>query len=176
VSCPGDLLSGLVDGELDHATRERVLSHVMSCTACRLEVESLRQLKRRLSWAGGETPLESLPSLELTTRLLRMQVPGAEPGERVRPGSSRPVSIRPAGRAAAAARPRPRRRFRRRTVGGLVALGLSAAFVLGGQSSPGPARVPIDPATDQFVTDYRDATVEVPLTEPVDATLVGNRR
>jgi anti-sigma factor RsiW len=173
MSCPGDLLSGLVDGELDHPTRERVLSHLMACTDCRQEVESLRQLKDRLSWASGETPV---PSLELTTRLLHMQVPGAEPGDRVRPGSTRPVSIRPAGRAAAAARPRPTRRLRRRTVGGLVALGLSAAFVLGGQSSPGPTRVPIDPATDQFVTDYRDATVEVPLTQPVDATLVGNRR
>jgi hypothetical protein len=59
--------------------------------------------------------------------------------------------------------------MRRRTVGGLVALGLSAAFVLGGQSAPSGGRAPIDPTTDQFVTDYVDATVEVPLTQPVDA-------
>ena len=60
--------------------------------------------------------------------------------------------------------------------GGLVALGLSAAFVLGGQSAPAGPRVPIDPATDQFVSDYVDATVEVPLTQPVDASVVGTSR
>ncbi|MCU1591834.1 MAG: hypothetical protein JWP11_3090, partial [Frankiales bacterium] len=108
MSCPGDLLSGLVDGELDHATRERVLSHLMGCPPCHHEVEGLRALKSRLSWAGAETPV---PSDVLTARLLSMQVPGAEPADRVRIGTTRPVSIRPAGRAAAAARPRPARRL-----------------------------------------------------------------
>jgi hypothetical protein len=67
--------------------------------------------------------------------------------------------------------------LRRRTVGGLVALGLSAAFVLGGtSSSPAGGRARIDPTTDQFVTDYVDATVEVPVNEPVDASLVRTSR
>jgi anti-sigma factor RsiW len=171
-TCPGDLLSGLIDGELDHATRERVLSHLMSCAACHLEVESLRALKSRLAWAGAETPV---PSERLTARLLHLQVPGVSPAPRIRTGAMRPVSVRPAGRPASSARPR-RRRLRRRTVGGLVALGLSAAFVLGGQSSPSGAGVPIDPATDQFVVDYVDATVEVPFSGPVDATLVRTSR
>jgi anti-sigma factor RsiW len=167
VSCPGDLLSGLVDGELDHHTRERVLSHLMTCPACQHETEALRLLKRRLAWAGAESPV---PSEQLTERLLRMQVPGTAPSSRIRAGSVRPVSLRPAGRSSAAAGPRRVRRLRRRTVGGLVALGLSAAFVLGGQSAQGGGgRVPIDPTTDQFVTDYVDTTVEVPLNEPVDA-------
>jgi anti-sigma factor RsiW len=169
MSCPGDLLSGLVDGELDHAARERVLSHLLVCADCACEVQSLRALKTRLSWAGAETPV---PSDDLTARLMRMTVPGVEPTDRARPGTVRPVSIRPAGRASAAAR--PRRRVRRRTVGGLVALGLSAAFVLGGQSAGSPGRpVPIDPATDQFVIDYVDATLEVPLHQPLDATVAG---
>ena len=170
MSCPGDLLSGLVDGELDHATRERVLSHLLVCAACHRETESLRALKTRLAWSGAETPV---PSADLTSRLAAMQVPGAVPAPRLRLGAMRPVSIRPAGRATAAARPRVRR-LRRRTVG-LVAIGLSAAFVLGGQSGSA-ARPPIDPTTDQFVTDYVDATVEVPFTEPVDATVVGTSR
>lgn len=176
MSCPGDLLSGLIDGELDHPTRERVLSHLMSCPPCQHEVEGLRALKTRLSWAGVETPL---PSGDLTARLLGFAVPGVDPVERLRPGTVRPVSIRPAGRSGAAARPRPRRRIRRRTVGGLVALGLSAAFVLGGQGSATGTRVPVDPATDQFVTDYVNATVEVPPNEPVDAvtsSVVGTAR
>jgi hypothetical protein len=66
--------------------------------------------------------------------------------------------------------------LRRRTVGGLVALGLSAAFVLGGTTSSPESRVPIDPTTDQFVTDYVDATVEVPVNAPIDASLVGDSR
>jgi anti-sigma factor RsiW len=173
MSCPGDLLSGLVDGELDHPTRERVLSHLMACPACQAEVEGLRALKSRLAWAGAETPV---PSDQLAARLLRMQVPGVTPAPRIRTGAMRPVSVRPAGHAAAAARPLRARRLRRRTVGGLVAIGLSAAFVLGGQTGQGAGRVPIDPTTDQFVTDYVDATVEVPLTEPVDASVVGSGR
>jgi anti-sigma factor RsiW len=168
MSCPGDLLSGLVDGELDHPTRERVLSHLMTCPACHAETESLRLLKTRLSWAGAETPV---PPEQLVTRLMQMQVPGTTPGPRFRAGGIRPVSIRPAGRAAAVAGPRRPRRLRRRTVGGLVAIGLSAAFVLGGQTGQGGSRVPIDPTTDQFVTDYVDTTVEAPLNEPVDAKL-----
>jgi anti-sigma factor RsiW len=170
MSCPGDLLSGLVDGELDHATRERVLSHLMTCPACHHETESLRSLKHRLAWAGAETPV---PSQQLIARLTGMEVPGTTPVTRIRTGAMRPVSIRPVGRAAAAAGPRRVRRLRRRTVGGLVAIGLSAAFVLGGSTGQGAGRVPIDPTTDQFVTDYVDATVEVPLTQPVDATVVG---
>jgi anti-sigma factor RsiW len=172
MSCPGDLLSGLVDGELDHPTRERVLSHLMTCPACHQETESLRLLKTRLAWAGAETPL---PSEQLVTRLLKMEVPGTPPpAPRIRTGAMRPVSIRPAGRASASARPRPRR-LRRSTVGGLVAIGLSAAFVLGGPTGQS-GRAPIDPATDQFVTDYVDATVEVPLTKPVDASVVETSR
>jgi anti-sigma factor RsiW len=173
VNHPGDLLSGLIDGELDHATRERVLSHLMSCPPCHLEVETLRALKSRLSWAGAET---TVPSPDMATRLLHLQVPGTSPTPRIRPGAMRPVSVRPAGRPAAAGGPRRTRRLRRRTVGGLVALGLTAAFVLGGQTTPGGAGVPIDPSTDQFVTDYVDATVEVPLSGPVDATLVNTPR
>jgi anti-sigma factor RsiW len=173
MSCPGDLLSGLVDGELDHATRERVLSHLMMCPACQQEAESLRSLKSRLAWAGAETPV---PSEQLAARLMRMQVPGVTPTPRLRTGALRPVSIRPAGRAAAAAGPRRVRGLRRRTVGGLVAIGLSAAFVLGGQPGQSGGGVPIDPTTDQFVTDYVDTTVEAPMNEPVDATVVGTSR
>jgi anti-sigma factor RsiW len=171
--CPGDLLTGLVDGELDHATRERVLSHLLSCTACHHEVEGLRALKGRLAWAGAETPV---PSAELTARLLHFAVPGVEPVARTRPRPARAVRVGPSGRAPAAPRPHTPRRLRRRTVGTIVALGLSAAFVLGGSTSPSGAQAPIDPTTDQFVTDYVDATVEVPLTQPVEATVTRSGR
>jgi hypothetical protein len=55
-----------------------------------------------------------------------------------------------------------------------VALGLSAAFVLGGSTANSAGGgVPIDPGTDQFVTDYVDATLEVPLNSPLDASVAG---
>ena len=174
MSCPGDILSGLVDGELDHDTRERVLSHLLLCPPCRAEVDALRALKTRLSWAGAETPV---PSEALTQRLLGLMVPGVEPMARVPAGTVRPVSVRPAGRGSASSRPRRTARVRRRTVGGcLVALGLSAAFVLGGPASARDNELQVDPGTDAFVTDFVESTVEVPLTDPVDAAVVGTSR
>ena len=175
MSCPGELLSGLVDGELAHDVRERVLSHLLGCPPCRAEVDGLRALKARLSWAGAETPL---PDTAFTQRLLGLAVPGVEPLQRTpaSAGSVRPVSVRPAARAGGAPRPASARRVRRRTVGGaLVALGLTTAFVLGGAPSR-ESDLPVDPATDSFVTDFVDATTEVPLTDPVDAAVVGIRR
>lgn len=179
MSCPGDALSGLVDGELDHAPRERVLSHVMSCPDCQGEVAELRRLKTQLSWVGAETPT---PSPELASRLLRLAVStGADvvaTPRRPRFGRQR---ARPPGRGLTAlgpgrTGPASTRRLRRRAVGGLLALGLGAAFVLGGPASPNGPRAPVDPATDQFVTDYVNATVEVPITQPVSATVVGSAR
>ncbi|MFN2524403.1 MAG: anti-sigma factor [Mycobacteriales bacterium] len=172
MSCPGDLLSGLVDGELDHAARERVLSHLLACPPCSTEVQALRALKTRLSWAGAETPV---PSDALTARLLGLVVPGIEPAQRRSPGTVRPVTVRPAGRAGA---PGPRsRRVRRRTVGScLVALGLTTAFVLGGQTPARQNEVKVDPTTDVFVADFADVTTDVPLPEPVDAAVVGISR
>jgi anti-sigma factor RsiW len=178
VSCPGDLLSGLVDGELDHPTRERVLSHLMACPGCQQETETLRTLKARLQWAGAETPL---PSEAFSARLRGLAVPGVDPVGRSRPGPVRAAPGRSTpgrstpgrstpGRSQPSGPPGVRRLSRRRAVGSLVALGLSAAFVLGGQGAASGTRVPIDPTTDQFVTDYVNATVEVPLAQPVDAT------
>jgi anti-sigma factor RsiW len=174
MNCPGDLLSAFVDGEVDHETRERVLSHLLACAPCRQEVDSLRALKARLSWAGAETPV---PADRLHARLLGLTVPGVEPMQRVPAGTIRPVSVRPAARGSATARPRRTTRFRRRTVGAsLVALGLSAAFVLGGPATTRENEVQVDPGTDVFVADFVDSTVEVPFTEPVDAAVVGTSR
>ena len=175
MSCPGELLSAFVDGEVDHETRERVLSHLMDCVPCRLEVDGLRALKTRLSWAGAETPL---PTPALQARLFGLVVPGVEPlQQRPAPGTVRPRSVRPAARAAAPPRPRRTTRLRRRTAGGaLVALGLTAAFVLGGPASTRDNEVKVDPGTDVFVADFVDSTVEVPLTDPVDAAVVGTSR
>src|SRR3954447_9196341 len=173
MSCPGELLSAFVDGEVDHATRERVLSHLLDCVPCRLEVDGLRHLKTRLSWAGAETPL---PSPTLHARLHDLVVPGVDPVQRPAAGTVRPRSVRPAARASAPARPRRTTKFRRRTAGGcIVALGLTAAFLLGGPASR-ENEVKVDPGTDVFVADFVDSTGEVAVTEPVDAAVVGTSR
>lgn len=52
----GERLSALVDGELDHAERDRALSHLASCETCQFEAEMLRRLKGRLHGLGDPEP------------------------------------------------------------------------------------------------------------------------
>ncbi|WP_114558410.1 sigma-E factor regulatory protein RseB domain-containing protein [Desertihabitans aurantiacus] len=54
-----DQLSALVDGALGDATRERLLTHLTGCDACRAEAESLRRVRDLLGssrLAGGSAP------------------------------------------------------------------------------------------------------------------------
>ncbi|MEU6525301.1 zf-HC2 domain-containing protein [Streptomyces sp. NPDC046924] len=55
----GDRLSALVDGELGHDARERVLAHVATCTKCRTEVDAQRRLKNVFAKAAPPPPSES---------------------------------------------------------------------------------------------------------------------
>jgi anti-sigma factor RsiW len=56
----GDRLSALVDGELGHDARERVLAHVATCPKCKAEVDAQRRLKNVFAEAAGPAPSESL--------------------------------------------------------------------------------------------------------------------
>ncbi|MEU5767125.1 zf-HC2 domain-containing protein [Streptomyces asoensis] len=55
----GDRLSALVDGELGHDTRERVLAHVATCTKCKSEVDAQRRLKNVFAEVAPPAPSES---------------------------------------------------------------------------------------------------------------------
>ncbi|MEU5519465.1 anti-sigma factor family protein [Streptomyces sp. NPDC093250] len=55
----GDRLSALVDGELGHDTRERVLAHVATCAKCKAEVDAQRRLKNVFAEAAPPPPSES---------------------------------------------------------------------------------------------------------------------
>ncbi|MEW2078559.1 anti-sigma factor family protein [Streptomyces sp. NPDC012403] len=55
----GDRLSALVDGELGHDARERVLAHVATCAKCRAEVDAQRRLKNVFAQAAPPPPSES---------------------------------------------------------------------------------------------------------------------
>ncbi|MER6168367.1 anti-sigma factor family protein [Streptomyces violaceorubidus] len=55
----GDRLSALVDGELGHDARERVLAHVATCQKCKAEVDAQRRLKNVFAKAAPPAPSES---------------------------------------------------------------------------------------------------------------------
>jgi anti-sigma factor RsiW len=161
-SCLDEVAAALVDGELDHAARERAQRHLAHCAVCRAEVEAHRSLKARLSRLSVDPPA---PDLALTDRLLALSPPGtdrlssgqASPG---RPGTLRPPSG-PMG-----TRPLGRRGVRRRrtafvTAAATVTAALGVvALALGGPSTAGST--PVDPATDSFILQHVGTTGEVP--------------
>nr|WP_206328447.1 zf-HC2 domain-containing protein [Streptomyces sp. S3(2020)] len=55
----GDRLAALVDGELGHETRERVLAHLATCTRCKAEADAQRRLKNVFAEAAPPPPSES---------------------------------------------------------------------------------------------------------------------
>ncbi|WP_207933669.1 zf-HC2 domain-containing protein, partial [Actinomadura sp. GC306] len=83
MSCLGERLTALVDGELGHEERDRVLAHLAGCAQCRDEVTSLRLLKgrlRNLSDAPIADEAGGLPSPDFLTRLRGLPASADPPG------------------------------------------------------------------------------------------------
>ncbi|MFF4570578.1 anti-sigma factor family protein [Streptomyces sp. NPDC001410] len=55
----GDRLSALVDGELGHESRDRVLAHLATCARCKAEADAQRRLKSVFAQAAPPPPSES---------------------------------------------------------------------------------------------------------------------
>ncbi|WP_215448856.1 anti-sigma factor [Streptomyces sp. ATCC 21386] len=55
----GDRLSALVDGELGHEARDRVLAHLATCAKCKSEADEQRRLKNVFAEAAPPPPSES---------------------------------------------------------------------------------------------------------------------
>ncbi|MFG2005871.1 anti-sigma factor family protein [Spirillospora sp. NPDC048911] len=90
MSCLGERLTALVDGELGHEERDRALAHLARCERCRAEADALRRLKGRLRGLA-DLPLierdEELPSGDLMSRLRAMGA-STGTGTGVGPGAS----------------------------------------------------------------------------------------
>lgn len=69
----GDRLAALVDGELKHDARERVLAHLATCARCKAEADAQRRLKSAFAASADPSPSEGF--------LARLQgLPGGSSG------------------------------------------------------------------------------------------------
>ncbi|ONI71909.1 hypothetical protein BWI15_17485 [Kribbella sp. ALI-6-A] len=176
VQHPLDKLSAAVDGELDHDSRDRVLSHLVCCDSCRAEVEAQRRLKARMS--ALEAPE---PSTDLMQRLMGVPSFSPEPREEVRPVLTPSVALSPQRSAFPAARtgatrPAARTATRsRRRAGVLGAAGsaaavaslLGTAFVLG-DPARGTEQPPVlTPPVASFSADHAATVGGSPFGDPV---------
>ncbi len=135
----GQRLSALIDGELNHTQRERVLAHLAQCEPCRLEAAALRVLKQRMHALG-----EATANTALTDRLVALGARSPVPGS---------IGL-------------SRRRWPVRSIAvafvTMAGLGVPAAAFMaggGGQAEPGPG---VSPAIEEFMTQHELSTGGVP--------------
>ncbi|CAM5470573.1 Zf-HC2 domain-containing protein OS=Streptomyces alboniger OX=132473 GN=CP975_23340 PE=4 SV=1 [Streptomyces alboniger] len=76
----GDRLAALVDGELGHDARERVLAHLATCPMCKTEADAQRRLKNVFAQVAPPPPSESF-----LARLQGLPAGGTEPPDGPRP-------------------------------------------------------------------------------------------
>ena len=140
----GQRISALIDGELSDSERDRVLTHIAGCDACRQEAVALRALKQRMHSLG-----EAMVDAALTGRLMAMAMPP----------DGRPWTARPPWR------PRAAFSAARMLTAGLLAsavagVGAAAFFAGGEQQAPGPR---ITPAVGTFLVQHAIVTGAVPV-------------
>lgn len=128
----GDRVAALVDGELDHDSRDRIYAHLAHCAACRAELERHRMVKQMLrASCAPPPPTDTLVALTSLARV-GAPVPPAAPG----PSAGRlvphleppaPTELRMSPRAAVM------------TVGALSLAGLVMGTPFAGGTAVGPA-------------------------------------
>ncbi|WP_312874710.1 anti-sigma factor family protein [Actinomadura litoris] len=195
MSCLGERLTALVDGELGHEERDRALAHLAGCARCRAEADELRQIKGRLrglSRLPASDGADDLPTDDFLTRLrslaepaapaapddasgTRPAHPGTLGGQSTRPmrqpvrgaGPGRPRDNRPAGRAVASAGSGALRRHQRR----YLVVGAATLFLgLGAASyaAGGRQEAPaVTPAFDRFAVEHALTSGDTPMTDPL---------
>jgi anti-sigma factor RsiW len=156
----GRRLSALIDDELDHVDRDRVLVHLARCEPCRAEAVALRMLKRRMNALGGaaadSTLMQRLMGLAMSGDL------GTDGRSIWEPGWPWPAGAAANGIAVRELRPG------RLTLAGffallLVSLGAAAFAAGGGGQQPGPR---VTPAVDMYMLQHDIITGAVPASRP----------
>lgn len=116
MSCLGERLTALVDGELGDEERERALAHLAGCAGCREEADQLRKLKGRLrglSELPATDGTDDLPSPDFLSRLRTLPDLSGLPDATEAPGAHVPgVSPRTAVPHAGQRSHRPHRPLR----------------------------------------------------------------
>ncbi|HEY0936661.1 MAG TPA: anti-sigma factor [Trebonia sp.] len=148
----GDLLSALVDGELNGAELDRANAHLAACGACQGEAGALRRLKHELHDLAGACDADGL-----TRRLLAMD--GREGPEDPWPG-------RYPGREYDEHGERRKGRYVLWSTVSLVVVGIgAAAFGLGGGSGGSPAPR-ITPQLEMYDWQHAVTSGDVPFGDP----------
>ena len=145
----GQRISALIDGELSDSERDRVLTHIAGCDACRQEAVALRALKQRMHSLG-----EAMVDAALTGRLMAMAIPpDARP-------PWRPRGVLPATRMLTAGI----------LASAVAGLGAAAFFAGGEQQVPGPK---VTPAVDTFLVQHAIVTGDLPVTQASGTAATG---
>jgi anti-sigma factor RsiW len=148
--CLGDLAAALADNELDHDQRDRALSHIAGCAACRGEVDAQRRLKALL--ANQSDPEVSNA---LTARLLDVS--------RVAAGPTHPDVVRP----------RRRLRSRAATYSALSVALMAGVVAVGGEAEGNKVRPPVT----AYVEEHSATTDQLgPLHDPAGSVILATLR
>jgi Putative zinc-finger len=141
----GQRISALIDGELSDSERDRVLTHIAGCDACRQEAVALRALKQRMHSLG-----EAMADAALTGRLMAMAMPPDGRPWTTRP-PWRPRALFPAARMLAAGI----------LASAVAGVGAAAFFAGGEQQASGPR---VTPAVGTFLVQHAIVTGDLPVT------------
>ena len=170
---PLDKLSAVVDGELDHDSRDKVLSHLVGCESCRGEVDAQRRLKARLaaarSGAFQRPDAATAGRAVVLDRAARRGATGGDAGVSLFPqrsafpaartGATRPGDPGPRAPAGVPA-------YWVRPVAAAVASLLGTAFVLGDPARTEQPPV-LQPPVASFSADHAATTDGTPFADPV---------
>ena len=159
----GNLISALIDGELDGVELDRANAHLAGCAACQGEAAQLRELKRELRALGDLDCADAV-----TSRLLALDGPGRAGAKGANGTASAPGGLV----AARALERRPGRRARRRrgryaiwSAMSLVVVGVgAAAFGMGG--TPSANEPQITPQLEVFDVQHAITSGDVPFADP----------
>jgi anti-sigma factor RsiW len=197
-------LSALVDGELDHESRDRILAHLAHCAECRAAVDAERQVKAILGGMSAPAPSGSfqaaLSGLGASAAVGPDHPEVEDPDRRRRGGRARggsgPLALRDRRRRTGPAPGRPpgqpgtRRpgdssavataagRFPRRMAAGVAGLAAMAGMAVAGAFAAGgdvEPEVTVVPPVQRYSVEHADTVSDLPLSDPGAVTAVLER-